>query len=140
MLLAVGSPAFADYSHSGGTKQTKCYKTVYREEYVPGTRSNPGYVRRWTEKKRVPCKNRRRGHRGSHQHTHTNHNHGHHGNGHHVRKPRHVDDNSCIEGAVLGGIAGGGAGAALSRGDGRWWAIPLGIVGGSMVGCQIDGG
>ena len=128
MLLAVGSPAFADYSHPGGTKQTKCYKTVYREEYVPGTRSNPGYVRRWTEKKRVPCKNRRRGHRGSHQHTHTNHNHG------------RVDDNSCIEGAVLGGIAGGGAGAALSRGDGRWWAIPLGIVGGSMVGCQIDGG
>lgn len=130
MLLAVGSPAFADYSHSGGTKQTKCYKTVYREEYVPGTRSNPGYVRRWTEKKRVPCKNRSRGHRGSHQHHHhqTNHNHG------------RVDDNSCIEGAVLGGIAGGGAGAALSRGDGRWWAIPLGIVGGSMVGCQIDGG
>tara|TARA_R100000005_G_C4978949_1_gene189323 strand:+ start:317 stop:733 length:417 start_codon:yes stop_codon:yes gene_type:complete len=130
MLLAVGSPAFADYSQSGGTKQTKCYKTVYREEYVPGTRSNPGYVRRWTEKKRVPCKNRRRGHRGSHQHHHhqTNHNHG------------RVDDNSCIEGAVLGGIAGGGAGAALSRGDGRWWAIPLGIVGGSMVGCQIDGG
>ena len=130
MLLAVGSPAFADYSQSGGTKQTKCYKTVYREEYVPGTRSNPGYVRRWTEKKRVPCKNRRRGHRGSHQHHHhqTNHNHG------------RVDDNSCIEGAVLGGIAGGGAGAALSRGDGRWWAIPLGFVGGSMVGCQIDGG
>ena len=130
MLLAVGSPAFADYSQSGGTKQTKCYKTVYREEYVPGTRSNPGYVRRWTEKKMVPCKNRRRGHRGSHQHHHhqTNHNHG------------RVDDNSCIEGAVLGGIAGGGAGAALSRGDGRWWAIPLGIVGGSMVGCQIDGG
>ena len=130
MLLAVGSPAFADYSQSGGTKQTKCYKTVYREEYVPGTRNNPGYVRRWTEKKKVPCKNRNRGHRGSHQHppAQTNHNHG------------PVDDNSCIEGAVLGGIAGGGAGAALSRGDGRWWAIPLGIVGGSMVGCQIDGG
>ena len=68
MLLAVGSPAFADYSQSGGTKQTKCYKTVYREEYVPGTRNNPGYVRRWTEKKKVPCKNRNRGHRGSHQH------------------------------------------------------------------------
>ena len=33
-----------------------------------------------------------------------------------------------------------GLGVALSRGDGRLWAIPLGIVGGSMVGCQIDGG
>lgn len=51
-----------------------------------------------------------------------------------------TDDNSCVEGSILGGIAGGGAGAALSRGDGRWWAIPLGIVGGAMVGCQIDGG
>ena len=40
--------------------------------------------------------------------------------------------------AVCGG--GGGAGAAASRGDGRWWAIPLGIVGGSMLGCQVDGG
>ena len=37
------------------------------------------------------------------------------------------DDNSCIEGGILGGIAGGGIGAA-SRGDGRWWAIPLGIA------------
>ncbi len=36
--------------------------------------------------------------------------------------------------------AGSGLGAALSRGDGRLWAIPLGIVGGSMVGCQVDGG
>ena len=51
-----------------------------------------------------------------------------------------VDNNSCIEGSIIGGILGGGAGAAASRGDGRWWAIPLGIVGGSMVGCQIDGG
>ena len=57
----------------------------------------------------------------------------------HQTQPK-VDDNSCIEGAVLGGILGGGIGAAASRGDGRWWAIPLGIVGGSMVGCQADGG
>ena len=81
-----------DYTQAGGTQQTSCYETVYREEYVPGTRNNPGYVRRWTEKKKVPCKNRNRGHRGSHQHppAQTNHNHG------------PVDDNSCIEGAVLG--------------------------------------
>ena len=35
-----------------------------------------------------------------------------------------VDDNSCVE-VRFGGILGGGAGAAASRGDGRWWAIPL---------------
>ena len=51
-----------------------------------------------------------------------------------------VDDNSCIEGSILGGIAGGGLGAALSRKEGRLWAIPTGIVGGALVGCQMDGG
>ena len=64
-----------------------------------------------------------------------------------VRSPRprpqrepSPDGNECIEGSVLGGILGGGAAAAISRGDGRWWAIPLGVVGGSMIGCYIDGG
>jgi uncharacterized protein YcfJ len=50
------------------------------------------------------------------------------------------DDNSCIEGSILGGIAGGGLGAALSRKEGRLWAIPTGIVGGALLGCQVDGG
>ena len=51
-----------------------------------------------------------------------------------------VDNNSCVEGSILGGIAGGGLGAALSRDAGRLWAIPLGVVGGAMAGCQVDGG
>ena len=116
----------AGYSQPGGTRQRTCYKEVYREEYIPGTRERPGRVRRWTETKEVPCKGNRggRGNRGGHTHV----------------PPSQVDDNSCIEGSVLGGIAGGAAGAALSRGDGRWIGIPLGIVGGAMVGCQIDGG
>ena len=32
------------------------------------------------------------------------------------------------------------AAAALSRGDGRWWAIPLGVVVGSAIGCDAAGG
>ena len=106
-----------------------CYR--YKEQYVPGYynkhgRYVGGYVK--SKKEKVPCWS--------------------------INRPSYpdryedptpnigggVDDNSCVEGAVLGGILGGGAGAAASRGDGRWWAIPLGIVGGSMVGCQIDGG
>jgi outer membrane lipoprotein SlyB len=59
---------------------------------------------------------------------------------HAPQKQHQTDDNSCIEGSILGGILGGGAGAAASRGDGRLWAIPLGIVGGALVGCQVDGG
>ena len=115
-------------SQSGYARQEKCFKRVYREEYVPGTYRNPGYVRTYKKRVAVPCEPKI-------YHRHHKH--------HHVEPPQkqhQTDDNSCIEGAVLGGIAGGGAGAALSRGDGRWWAIPLGIVGGSMVGCQIDGG
>ena len=51
------------------------------------------------------------------------------------------DGNSCVEGSILGGIAGAGLGAALSRGDGRLWGIPVtGIVGGALVGCQVDSG
>jgi len=32
-----------------------CRRRIYHEEYVPGDRWNPGYVRRWTEWVVVPC-------------------------------------------------------------------------------------
>ena len=122
LLLVFGSPAMADYRQGGGTQQTTCYETVYREEYIPGTRNNPGRVRRWNERVEVECES----HSTYEEHSHST--------------QTDTDDNSCIEGAIIGGIAGGGAGAALSRGDGRWWAIPLGVVAGTTLGCQIDGG
>jgi hypothetical protein len=50
------------------------------------------------------------------------------------------DNNDCSEGKIAGGILGAGFATAISRGKDRWWAIPAGLVGGSMVGCQIDGG
>ena len=116
-----GGPVFAD--HKRVFREEYCYKNV--ERYIPGRYTDSGrYVRGRVkvDRKRVPCRRIR---------PHTHHHHHHSSN---------VDDNSCIEGAVLGGIGGAGLGAALSRGDGRLWAIPLGIVGGSMVGCQVDGG
>lgn len=105
----------------GYSSEENCFRYEYREEYIPGTSKSPGYVRSYREKVKIPCKNRST--------TYTE-----------PRARGNVDDNSCIEGSILGGIAGGGAGAVLSRGDGRWWAIPLGVVSGVMVGCQIDGG
>jgi uncharacterized protein YcfJ len=122
LLLIFGTPALADYRQGGGTQQTDCYETIYREEYIPGTSQRPGRVKTFRERVRVPCRNQQ----PTYNEPRTSHS--------------NVDDNSCIEGAIIGGIAGGGAGAALSRGDGRWWAIPLGVVSGTMVGCQIDGG
>ena len=43
----------------------------------------------------------------------------------------------CNTGRLLGGLMGGGAGYALSRQDGRAWAIPLGALLGSQVGCSM---
>ena len=123
-LALAPTAALAGYSQPGGVRERDCFKEIYREEYIPGTRERPGRVRRWTETKRIPC--RRRGSRPAPPAQ--------------VDDYRPSDDNSCIEGSVLGGILGAGAGAALSRDDGRLWAIPLGIVGGSMIGCQVDGG
>ena len=132
LLFSSATPALAGRDYQPGwSKQEKCFKRVYREEYVPGTFKNPGYVRTYKKRVRVPCESQRevqympalpRYYQDAHPHT------------------GHVDNNSCIEGSILGGIAGGGIGAAASRKEGRLWAIPLGIVGGAMVGCQIDGG
>ena len=41
---------------------------------------------------------------------------------------------------IAGGLLGGAAGAVLSRDEGRWWAIPLGAVVGSAIGCDAAGG
>ena len=122
-FLLFPAEALAGHRDYGSARGRVCYKEVWREEYVPGNRHRRGYVRRWQETKEIPCRRRRKPPRYiPHQH-------------HNI-----PDENSCIEGAVLGGILGGGAGAAASRGDGRLWAIPLGIVGGTLIGCQIDGG
>ena len=97
------------------TSQT-CWRSVYREEYVPGTRENPGYVTSWEEDIQVPCEKKK------------------------TTTIQQQDDNDCTDGKVAGAILGGGAGAALSRDDGRWWAIPLGVVVGSKIGCDAAGG
>ena len=99
------------------TSQT-CWRSVYREEYVPGTRENPGYVTSWEEDIEIPCNRRKTT----------------------TIQQRDDDGNDCTDGKIAGGILGGAAGAALSRDEGRWWAIPLGVVTGSAIGCDIDGG
>ena len=117
-------------SRSGWAEEEKCYRTEYTEQYVPGTSNFPGYVKTRREKVRIRCRGRRYvpnyapDYRHEEQHPNVG----------------RADENSCIEGSILGGILGGGAGAAASRGDGRLWAIPLGVVSGALVGCQVDGG
>ena len=134
ILFASAMPADAKpgrySSRPGYAEEEKCFRKQYREEYVPGTSRNPGYVKKYHKRVKVPCE-RPRFMPQTTPHYHYEEQHPNVGN---------VDNNSCIEGSILGGIAGGGLGAALSRKDGRLWAIPTGIVGGALLGCQVDGG
>jgi hypothetical protein len=125
LLALTPVSASAEYvdSRSGYAHTQRCYRSEYREEYIPGSEDNPGYVKSWKETIEYPCnepdtRTRRQV----------------------IQKMEEVDDNDCTDGKVAGAILGGGVGAALSRDEGRWWAIPLGVVTGSAIGCDIDGG
>jgi len=117
----------ADYnSQEGYSETTTCFKEQYREEYVPGTKDSPGYIKSWTDTIEYPCK------RTKVRRTPDNIN--------RTRTYEEYDTNDCSDGKIAGALLGGGAAAAMSRGDGRWWAIPLGAVVGGTIGCDIDGG
>ena len=126
-LLAV-TPVSASITDNafqeGYSKSRNCFTTEYREEYVPGTADSPGYVQSFHETHEVPCSYDVDSLR----------------NGGYKRKTTiQFDNNDCTDGKIAGGLVVGGLGAAISRGDGRWWAIPLGAVLGSRIGCEIEG-
>jgi hypothetical protein len=125
MFTPVAILAEDEYQRGYSSSKT-CYRSEYREEYIPGDEDSPGYVTSWKETIEFPCDTNKAT----------------------ITKPtrtvveeyREVDDNDCSEGTVAGGLLGGGIAAAISRGNGRWWAVPTGIVTGAMIGCDIDGG
>ena len=105
------------------TTSKTCYRETYREEYIPGTREDPGFIKTYNELIEVPCRNDRYADPIIKRETVVEY-----------------DDNDCTDGKVAGAVLGGGLGAAISRGEGRWWAIPLGAVVGSKIGCDAAGG
>ena len=118
VLISTGSTSIlADEYQRGFSSSRTCTRNEYREEYIPGTRKDPGYVKKWEETVEVPCP-------GANS----------------TNNKVEYDNNDCSEGKIAGGILGGGLATAISRGKDRWWAIPAGVIGGSMVGCEIDGG
>ena len=117
--------ALAGEYQEGYSSSRTCFRTEYREEYVPGTADDPGYVKSWNETLEVPCNDDTAERRVYKRH---------------VTVYENVDTNDCSDGKIAGGLLGGGLGAAVSRGDGRWWAIPLGAVVGSHIGCDLAGG
>ena len=120
------TPSYSQNYQEGYSTTKKCYRQEYREEYVPGTADSPGYIKSWTDTIEYPCKRTRV------ERTPDNIN--------RTRTYEEYDQNDCSDGKVAGALLGGGAAAALSRGDGRWWAIPLGAVVGSHIGCEAAGG
>ena len=128
-LLAFISPAAmaGDFYHRVGHTTTRtCYEKVVREEYIPPYRSHygEGYINRYYDTVEVPCFASRPYRRDRP----------------HYEEPTGPDLNSCEEGSFLGAILGGGAAAAMSERDAMGWSIPLGVLSGALVGCQIDGG
>ena len=139
VALTACTPAIAAESQAGWSEERTCFRSEYREDYVPGTEDNPGYVKSWKETVEVPCEDipthvhpdpypdvGRRSSRPSYRR--------------HVTVYEDVDTNDCSEGTVIGGLLGGGLAGFGSRGKDRWWAIPTGVIGGAMLGCAVDGG
>ena len=125
LLALTPVSALADDYQAGYSTSRNCFKTEYREEYIPGNADSPGYVQSFHETIEVPCKHSEESLR----------------RGGYTRKTTiEFDNNDCSDGKIAGGLLGGGIGAAVSRGDGRWWAIPLGAVLGSKIGCDAAGG
>ena len=124
-LLLTSTPLLAGDYQRGYSSSRTCFKTEYREEYIPGNEDSPGYVNSWKETIEVPCQDEDVAHRTY---------------GRRVTVYENVDTNDCSEGTLAGGLLGGGLATAISRGKDRWWAIPTGIIGGAMIGCDIDGG
>ena len=134
LLALTPISALADDYQAGYSTCRNCFKTEYREEYIPGTEDNPGYVKSWKDTIEVPCDDNpnvgwdRTYPRSSDRPYYRRH------------VTVYEDTNDCSDGKIAGGLLGGGIGAAVSRGDGRWWAIPLGAVVGSHIGCDLAGG
>ena len=123
--LSACTPAVAGDYQPGYSASRTCFKTEYRDEYVPGTEFDPGYVKSWKETVEVPCGNEVVESKVYKRH---------------VTVIENVDTNDCSDGTVAGALLGGGLAGFGSRGKDRWWAIPSGIIGGAMLGCAVDGG
>ena len=134
LLLFSSVPANAHEYQRGYITQRSCYKEIYREEYVVGSRVSKGYVKSYFDKVQVPCSQMTK------VHYHYQH--------HHQHSPRYnysqqryyqptntyrvsrsnTSSNSCNSSRTAGGLLGGGLAAALSKKDAYAWAIPLGAV------------
>ena len=137
LLLLSSGPVNAHVFQRGHTTQRFCFKEIYREEYVPGTKALKGYVKSYLDRVQVPCNQKTKVHHYYHHHrpiyiysqrrfnqplkTYTN-----------LRSKKSL--RSCNSSRTTGGLIGGGLAAAFSKQDAYAWSIPLGAVVGMGVG------
>ena len=123
--LSACTPAVAGDYQPGYSASRTCFKTEYREEYVPGTEFDPGYVKSWKETVEVPCGNEVVESKVYKRH---------------VTVIENVDTNDCSDGTVDVALLGGGLAGFGTRGKDRWSTIPTVIFGGALLGCAVEGG
>ena len=58
VALSACTPAVAGEYQAGYSSTRTCYRTEYREEYIPGTENSPGYVKSWKDTIEYPCNDR----------------------------------------------------------------------------------
>ena len=121
---SISSAALADDLRNDYRSTGMCSTSEYREEYVPGNKNSPGYVKIWNEAVQVPCTTTPRATARPTM----------------GQQPLSTDTNDCSQGSLIGGLLGAGLATTGSRGRDSWWAIPTGGAAGAMIGCQIDGG
>ena len=80
LALSFISPVFADDVIKWETTSQTCWKSVYKEEYIPGTRENPGYVTSSNEYIEVPCEREK------------------------TVVQEKIDDNDCTDGKIAGAL------------------------------------
>ena len=138
LLLISSVPVNSHQSQKGYTTQRSCYKEIYREEYVPGTRSSQGYVKSFTDKVEVPCSPLAT----IHYHQRSIPSYKYFSTNTHYYQPTttygvsrsHSPSSGCRSSRATGGVLGGGIAAAVSKKDAWGWTIPLGAAIGLGVG------
>jgi len=108
ILLISHSPVISHESNFYSSEKDKCFKTIYKEKYIPGDSQNPGYVTSWEEHLNIPCNYKKIYKKEE------------------ISKTPSVKTKKCNE--TLGSLVGGGIAASLSAVDAYGWSIPLGLV------------
>ena len=107
----------------GYAYENRCFRYVYREQYIPGNSISPGYVKSYNEKISIPC--------NRHRKVFNNY---HHNNQSQTSYVKYKPAPTCTRSTTLGGLIGGGIAASLSKSDAYGWSIPLGAVLGAGIG------